>query len=139
MAADLTAARDGLATVLEGVTDGTVSLRVYRWMPGQIQPTAAVITTGVPFVERHQSMGRGLATVRWFVDVAVRMSNLEQAQQDLDRWVGLVTDALWVDSTLGGTVGDTTVDTVDAYQQGSAGSAEVMFARLTVRCLMEDR
>lgn len=120
MALDIGAQRTGLSTRLATVT----GLRVYRTVPGDVNPPAAMCVPAETFIDYHRAMAKGLTETNWRVLVATSRT-VEAAGQDLlDDYLSAGTgqtrsliDALEADKTLAGTVDDLHVSIGRSYGQ----------------------
>jgi hypothetical protein len=99
MAATDTQVREALAAVI-GKVDG---LRAHPFVPGQINPPAAIVTE--VNVDFDASMQRGSDEMTVLVRLLTG-GDFRSAQQRLSELTYLIRDELWDDPTLGGVVAD---------------------------------
>jgi hypothetical protein len=136
MALDITALRDALALLAK---NGHADLRSYARVAGQIQLPAVVVLPGSPYVDRNRSMGRGHVIVRLDVAVAVRMTNADAGQKQLDDLIPLVVDAIMADPTVDGNAKETTITTVSPPDEGElSGSGPVLWSILEISFIVSD-
>lgn len=131
--AALTDIREGLKDRLDTIA----GLRAFAYVPGQINPPAAVVEPANPVVEYHQAMAGGLNVWRLKVRVFEAANADTQSQQALDSYIAptgtkSVKAAIEGDKTLGGVVADLTVDESVGYGEYAYGNVSYRGFELTV-------
>lgn len=127
--------RDSLKTRLATVQ----GLRCYDTIPDEINPPAAVVTPGTPFIDYHPTMAKAHAIVSFEVRIVVQRASERAAQDKLDAYLSSgasendsVIDAIEADPTLGSTVDDTIVRMADEYGPVDWNGITYLAARLDV-------
>ena len=124
--------RDGLKTRLQTIS----GLRAFDTIPDTLNPPCAVVEPAPPF-DYHGSMGPGLSTFRFRIQVLVSRSSDRGGQDKLDGYCDTasatsVRNAIEGDRTLGGAVQDCLVESCSEYGIAEVGSTTYYAATFDV-------